>query len=123
MKIKIKFKSKEEINFFQSCLTEMFEDYKKRMDLVIYFNSIELLKIIQKKMMDICFSPNKKFSICISPNHYMALDFLWSKAFNYYRASNVYRYNFFLQTFEQAKKGFDLLNNINVLSLKYDIST
>lgn len=105
MKITLKFTCKTELQFFLSCISDMLRWSK--LEFIDYYNAVDLFKILQRKNLEVAFSERKKFSLKISPNHFTAFNALWSDSWKHYQAGDAFRYNFCVQMFEQAKRGFE----------------
>lgn len=119
--IQIKFISKSDFETFKACMGTTFVLTKDSMNYLQFYNANAFLKVLQKKHSDILFSGNKKFSIKIDVNQFSVYEYMWECTVPYWKNEKfIVRYNFLVQCFEQGKKGFELLENKNFLSLKYD---
>ena len=113
MNLKMIFKNKDELNFFYNNLIRLFNNSQNEIDFLHFYNILDLLRILNKKIIDITFFEKKTLTIKVTPNHFNALEFIFDINVYELKKNDFDTFLTFSQHYENLLKQFENSKNCN----------
>ena len=113
MNLKMVFKNKDELNFFYNNLIRLFNNSQNEIDFFHFYNILDLLRILNKKIIDITFFEKKTLTIKVTPNHFNALEFIFDINVYELKKNDFDTFLTFSQHYENLLKQFENSKNCN----------
>jgi len=107
------FKNKDELNFFYNNLIRLFNNSQSEIDFLHFYNILDLLRILNKKIIDITFFEKKTLTIKVTPNHFNALEFIFDINVYELKKNDFDTFLTFSQHYENLLKQFENSKNCN----------